>query len=150
MKNFIISLLIVLSLTQPSIANEEDPKAIVKKIFDELDMNRDNIIDKKDIEKFSSKEFKLMDKNGDNLISKDEFFEFVCTKSCNEGNCECKSYKNKEDLYYLKEYWDRIDANNDENITPQEKLNADMDSFYSQDSNNDGKLDSADIEKQLY
>lgn len=150
MKKLLISLFIVLSLVQLSIANEEDPKAFVEKVFDELDMNRDNIIDKKDIEKFSSKEFKLMDKNNNNLISKNEFFEFVCTKSCNEGNCECKNYKNKEDLDYLKEYWDRIDANNDGNITAQEKLNADMDSFYSLDSNNDGKLDSTDIEKQLY
>ena len=150
MKKILISLFIILVSVQPLIANEEDPAGFVRKVFNELDMNKDNIIDKKDIEKFSSKEFKLMDANKNNLISKNEFFEFVCTKSCNEGNCECKSYKNKEDLDYLKEYWDRIDANADGNITSQEKLNADMDSFYSLDSNNDGRLDDADIEKQLY
>ncbi|MDD2840092.1 MAG: hypothetical protein PHY80_03105 [Rickettsiales bacterium] len=150
MKKFLISLLIILVFMQLSIANEEDPNVFVKKVFDELDMNRDGSIDKKDIEKFSTKEFKLMDIDNNILISKNEFFNFVCTKSCNEGNCECKSYKNKENLEYLKEYWDRIDADGNGNITTQEKFNADMDSFYSLDSNNDGKLDSADIEKQLY
>ena len=129
---------------------DEDPQAFVKKVFDELDMNRDGIIDKKDINKFSKNEFVLMDKNKNQLISKNEFFEFVCTKSCNEGNCECKDYKKKWDLEYLREYWERIDADNNGNITPEEKLNADMDSFYSLDSNGDNKLDQTDIEKQLY
>lgn len=149
MKKFFLCLLSFLCLAQPSIA-DEDPEAFVKKVFEELDMNKDGIINKKDIEKFSKKEFILMDTNSNLLISKNEFFEFVCTKSCNEGNCECKNYKNKEDLEYLKEYWNRIDANGDGNITPEEKLSADMDSFYSLDSNGDNKLDNSDIEKQLY
>jgi Ca2+-binding EF-hand superfamily protein len=137
------------SSVQLSIA-DEDTGVFVEKVFKELDINRDNVIDKQDIEKFSEKEFKLIDTNKDSIITKNEFFDFVCTKSCNDGNCECRSYNNKEDLDYLKEYWDRIDTNNDGNISYQEKLNADLDSFYSLDSNNDGKLDKADIEKQLY
>lgn len=129
---------------------EIEPDDFVNQVFAELDVNKDGIINKKDIEKFSQREFVLIDTNKDNIISKEEFFEFVCNKSCKQGNCECKNYKNKEDLFYLKEYWYRIDSNKDDTISREEKLGVDLDSFYSLDYNNDGKITREEVEKQLY
>lgn len=129
---------------------EIEPNDFVNQVFAELDANKDGIINKKDIEKFSQREFVLIDINKDNAISKDEFFEFVCDKSCKTGNCECKDYKNKEDLPYLKEYWYRMDTNKDGSISKEEKLGVDLDSFYSLDDNSDGKITRDEVEKQLY
>lgn len=129
---------------------EIEPDDFVNKIFAELDINKDGIINKKDIEKFSQREFILIDTNKDNVISKEEFFEFVCDKSCKSGNCECKDYKNKEDLAYLKEYWYRMDSNKDGSISKEEKLGVDLDSFYSLDYDGDGKITRDEVEKQLY
>ncbi len=149
MKKILFTLFFVFSASlQYSIADENDD--FVKQVFTELDVNRDGIIDKNDIQKFSKKEFKLMDKNKDGVISKEEFFEFVCEKSCKQGNCECKSHANKENLDYLKEYWERTDKNGDGQITFQEKLDGDLDNFYSLDSNSNEKITKEEIEAQLY
>lgn len=149
MKKILFTLFFVFSLFfQHSIADENDD--FVKQVFFELDINRDGIIDKNDIQKYSKKEFTLMDNDKDGIISKEEFFEFVCEKSCKQGNCECKSHANKENLDYLKEYWDRIDKNGDGQINFQEKLDGDLDNFYSLDANADGKITKEEIEAQLY
>lgn len=143
-----IVFLIFISLTQLATADQE--KDFVDEIFRELDINKDGIIDKNDIQKFSKKEFDLMDTNKDGIISKKEFFTFVCDKNCNTGNCECKNYKNKADLDYMVEYWERIDRNSDGNIIFQEKLEADLDNFYSLDFDGNGKITRTEVEAQLY
>ncbi len=149
MKKILFTLFFIFSIfIQYSFADENDD--FVKQVFTELDMNRDGVIDKKDMQKFSKKEFNLMDKNKDGVVSKEEFFDFVCKKSCKQGNCECESHANKENLDYLKEYWDRIDKNGDGQITFQEKLNSDLDDFYSLDSNGDEKITKDEVEAQLY
>lgn len=128
----------------------DDVKSFADQIFKELDVNGDGTIDKKDIEKFSKREFHAMDKNGDRVVSKDEFFTFVCDKSCKEGNCECKEYKDKENLDYLREYWKQIDKNSDGVITYEEKLEKDLESFYNLDIDGNGKITREEIETQFY
>lgn len=147
-KIFFALFLIYLTLIQYSIANENE--AFVKQIFAELDINHDGIIDKNDVQKFSKKEFKLMDKNNNGIISKTEFFEFVCKKSCEHGNCECESHANKENLDYLSDYWNEIDKNKDNQITFQEKLETDLDNFYTLDTDANGKVTKDEVETQLY
>ena len=149
MKKILFTLFFVFStLIQYSFADENDDFA--KRVFTELDMNHDGIIDKNDMQKFSKKEFNLMDKNKDGTVSKEEFFNFVCEKSCKQGNCECQNYTNKESLDYLEEYWDRIDKNDDGQITFQEKLSNDLDDFYNLDADGNGKITKEEIEAQLY
>lgn len=128
----------------------DDARHFADQIFKELDVNKDGTIDKQDIEKFSRSEFNAMDKNKDKVVSKNEFFTFVCDKSCREGNCECKEYRDKENLDYLREYWKQIDKNSDGVITYEEKLEKDLESFYNLDINGDGKITREEIETQFY
>ena len=132
----------------PAFAEEE--KEFARRIMDELDVDKKGYANKKDIEVFSRKEFIAMDKNKNNLVSKEEFFEYVCDKSCKEGNCECKSYKNKQDLSYINEYWNRVDADGNGSINRQEKLANDMETFYNLDYDGNGKITKEEIEAQLY
>lgn len=151
MKKFTFAFAIILTLMltfQPLMADEISN--FVDQVFEKLDINKDGIIDKKDIQKYSKSDFELMDTDKDGKISKNEFFEFVCNKSCNQGNCECKNYKNKEDLDYMADYWQRTDRNKDGYISFEEKFEADMDNFVSLDYNGDGKVTRDEVESQMY
>ena len=147
-KIFLGVFVILLSLTSVSFAGEESEFA--KKMMKELDIENKGYAIKKDMEVFSQKEFRAMDINSDGLVSADEFFEYVCEKSCQEGNCECKSYKNKKDIDYMKEYWNRVDKDASGTVTYQEKLESDMETFYGLDYDGDGKITKEEMEAQFY
>lgn len=148
MKKILILITIIFSITGISFA--ESNADFSTRIFNELDMNKDKVIDKNDLQKFSKKEFDASDIDKNGLVSKNEFFEFVCKKSCDSGECECKNYKNKEELSYMKDFWDKTDSNKDGNITFAEKLEDDLNTFYSLDSNGDGKIVKEDLDAQFF
>ena len=130
-----------------------DEDSIISKIdktFEKLDVNKDKVIDETDISEASKNDFELSDKNNDGILSKDEFFERICNESCDNGECECKNYSNKEDLSYMKEYWNIIDSDKNGNISLQEKLQDDLNNFYLLDTDKDGKVYKEDLAAQFY
>lgn len=150
MKKFFISLFLFFIIS--GFVLQDDYSEFVDKFFSELDVNKDGTIDKKDIQKYSKREFKLIDINKDNIISRAEFYDFVCKKSCIDNvNCDCNNINDSNQNYsYLKEFFDRIDGNNNNEITPEEKIISDINDFYSFDLNNDGKITIDEIETKLY
>lgn len=128
----------------------EDNHEFVIQFFNEVDINRDGVVDKSDIKKFSKKEFDIMDVNKDNIVSKDEFIQFICNKNCQQEKCNCTNINNIDDKDEILEFWYKLDKNEDDTITYQEKLEYDLENFYIMDINKDGKITIDEVEAQLY
>lgn len=128
----------------------EDNHEFVIQFFNEVDINRDGVVDKSDIKKFSKKEFDIMDVNKDNIVSKDEFIQFICNKNCQQAKCNCTNINNIDDKDEILEFWYKLDKNEDDTITYQEKLEYDLENFDIMDINKDGKITIDEVEAQLY
>ena len=128
----------------------EDNHEFVIQFFNEVDINRDGVVDKSDIKKFSKKEFDIMDVNKDNIVSKDEFIQFICNKNCQQEKCNCTNINNIDDKDEILEFWYKLDKNEDDTITYQEKLEYDLENFYIMDINKDEKITIDEVEAQLY
>ena len=91
-----------------------------------------------------------MDVDKDNIVSKNEFIQFICNKNCQQEKCNCTNINNIDDKDEILEFWYKLDKNEDDTITYQEKLEYDLENFYIMDINKDGKITIDEVEAQLY